>query len=201
MWSRRPFAGLCHWSKRLRGVSYSQELAGERIRGWFPENFLPLVRFAVCVCSGHDASSIKSVSLQVHGTVRSTSSADKVDHLKSLPYASGKMFAWSFFFTYPFKSRFNTYSACISKKKVRKVARKPLNHVSTWQISLNFFMHHTVIDTHACTCTYVQTERLKLFEADLLDEDSFQPAFQGCVGVFHAASPVLHAQDDPENKV
>nr|GMC84459.1 cinnamoyl-CoA reductase 1-like [Ipomoea batatas] len=33
-------------------------------------------------------------------------------------------------------------------------------------------------------------ERLHLFEADLLDENSFDPAINGCEGVFHTASPV-----------
>ncbi|MQL25170.1 NAD-dependent epimerase/dehydratase family protein, partial [Escherichia coli] len=33
-------------------------------------------------------------------------------------------------------------------------------------------------------------ERLHLFEADLLDKNSFDPAINGCEGVFHTASPV-----------
>nr|GMC86440.1 cinnamoyl-CoA reductase 1-like [Ipomoea batatas] len=33
-------------------------------------------------------------------------------------------------------------------------------------------------------------ERLHLFEADLLEEKSFDPAIKGCDGVFHTASPV-----------
>lgn len=33
-------------------------------------------------------------------------------------------------------------------------------------------------------------ERLHLFEADLLEENSFDPAIKGCDGVFHTASPV-----------
>ncbi|XP_019151177.1 PREDICTED: cinnamoyl-CoA reductase 1-like [Ipomoea nil] len=33
-------------------------------------------------------------------------------------------------------------------------------------------------------------ERLHLFEADLLEENSFDPAINGCDGVFHTASPV-----------
>nr|GMC82332.1 cinnamoyl-CoA reductase 1-like [Ipomoea batatas] len=33
-------------------------------------------------------------------------------------------------------------------------------------------------------------ERMHLFEADLLDENSFDPAINGCEGVFHTASPV-----------
>ncbi|XP_024187315.1 phenylacetaldehyde reductase [Rosa chinensis] len=34
-------------------------------------------------------------------------------------------------------------------------------------------------------------ERLHLFKADLLEEGSFDPAVDGCEGVFHTASPVL----------
>ncbi|XP_019151155.1 PREDICTED: cinnamoyl-CoA reductase 1-like [Ipomoea nil] len=34
-------------------------------------------------------------------------------------------------------------------------------------------------------------ERLHLFEAHLLDQNSFDPAIQGCEGVFHTASPVI----------
>ncbi|XP_015163343.1 tetraketide alpha-pyrone reductase 1-like [Solanum tuberosum] len=34
-------------------------------------------------------------------------------------------------------------------------------------------------------------ERLHLFEAELLEEQSFDPAVDGCEGVFHTASPVF----------
>lgn len=34
------------------------------------------------------------------------------------------------------------------------------------------------------------SEKLKLFKADLLDYDSMSTAINGCVGVFHVASPV-----------
>ncbi|XP_047341788.1 phenylacetaldehyde reductase-like [Impatiens glandulifera] len=40
-------------------------------------------------------------------------------------------------------------------------------------------------------------ERLKLFEANLIDEGSFDTAVQGCDCVFHTASPVLMSVDDP----
>ncbi len=51
------------------------------------------------------------------------------------------------------------------------------------------------------TLLYIHTERLHLYEAELLGEAAFDNAFVGCVGVFHVASPVLHEQKDPENEV
>ncbi|MFS8027530.1 putative cinnamyl-alcohol dehydrogenase [Helianthus anomalus] len=41
-------------------------------------------------------------------------------------------------------------------------------------------------------------ERLSLFEANLTVEGSFDSAVDGCVCVFHAASPVLLSVDDPQ---
>jgi len=41
-------------------------------------------------------------------------------------------------------------------------------------------------------------ERLHLFKADLLEEGSFDSAFEGCHGVFHTASPVLLTINDPQ---
>lgn len=41
-------------------------------------------------------------------------------------------------------------------------------------------------------------ERLVLFEADLSVEGSFDSAVNGCVCVFHTASPVLFSVDDPQ---
>ena len=41
-------------------------------------------------------------------------------------------------------------------------------------------------------------ERLHLFKADLLEEGSFDSAIDGCHGVFHTASPVLHDVQDPQ---
>ncbi|XP_071708841.1 phenylacetaldehyde reductase-like [Rutidosis leptorrhynchoides] len=40
-------------------------------------------------------------------------------------------------------------------------------------------------------------ERLSLFKADLIEEGSFDCAFNGCVCVFHTASPVMFTVDDP----
>ncbi|KAL8545145.1 hypothetical protein ACS0TY_005366 [Phlomoides rotata] len=41
-------------------------------------------------------------------------------------------------------------------------------------------------------------ERLKLFEADLLKEGSFDAIVDGCDGVFHTASPFFLATNDPQ---
>ncbi|KAK1425317.1 hypothetical protein QVD17_20668 [Tagetes erecta] len=44
-------------------------------------------------------------------------------------------------------------------------------------------------------------ERLTLFEADLSVEGSFDAAVNGCVCVFHTASPVLLSVDDPQTQL
>lgn len=41
-------------------------------------------------------------------------------------------------------------------------------------------------------------ERLHLFEADLLEEGSFDSVVYGCDGVFHTASPVSISVTDPQ---
>ncbi|XP_039170864.1 phenylacetaldehyde reductase-like [Eucalyptus grandis] len=41
-------------------------------------------------------------------------------------------------------------------------------------------------------------DRLRLFKADLLEEGSFDPIVEGCVGVFHTASPFYHDVRDPQ---
>ncbi|CAK9160511.1 unnamed protein product [Ilex paraguariensis] len=41
-------------------------------------------------------------------------------------------------------------------------------------------------------------ERLHLFEANLLEEGSFDVAVDGCEGVFHTASPVILSATDPQ---
>lgn len=42
-------------------------------------------------------------------------------------------------------------------------------------------------------------ERLKLVQADLMEQNSFDNAILGCKGVFHIASPVLnHKSNDPK---
>ncbi|XP_039172568.1 phenylacetaldehyde reductase-like isoform X3 [Eucalyptus grandis] len=41
-------------------------------------------------------------------------------------------------------------------------------------------------------------ERLQLFKGDLLEEGSFDSVVNGCIGVFHTASPVLLSVADPQ---
>ncbi|KAJ4825840.1 hypothetical protein Tsubulata_045469 [Turnera subulata] len=42
------------------------------------------------------------------------------------------------------------------------------------------------------------SERLKIFEADLSNPDSFEDAIKGCIGVFHVATPVDFTNQEPE---
>ncbi|KAJ0862849.1 putative 3-beta hydroxysteroid dehydrogenase/isomerase, NAD(P)-binding domain superfamily [Helianthus annuus] len=44
-------------------------------------------------------------------------------------------------------------------------------------------------------------ERLSLFEANLTLEGSFDSAVDGCLCVFHTASPVLLSVDDPQTQL
>nr|UUY86287.1 dihydroflavonol 4-reductase 3 [Aglaonema commutatum] len=44
-------------------------------------------------------------------------------------------------------------------------------------------------------------KRLTLWKADLVDEGSFDEPIQGCVGVFHVATPMDFESKDPENEV
>lgn len=41
-------------------------------------------------------------------------------------------------------------------------------------------------------------ERLHLYEANLLEEGSFDSVIDGCEGVFHTASPVFLSVSDPQ---
>ncbi|XP_048437611.1 vestitone reductase [Pyrus x bretschneideri] len=45
------------------------------------------------------------------------------------------------------------------------------------------------------------TERLKIFTADLSNPDSFNAAVEGCIGVFHVATPVDFQDKEPEQVV
>ncbi|CAN6584502.1 unnamed protein product [Malus baccata var. baccata] len=45
------------------------------------------------------------------------------------------------------------------------------------------------------------TERLKIFTADLSNPDSFNAAVDGCIGVFHVATPVDFQDKEPEQAV
>ncbi|XP_050209185.1 phenylacetaldehyde reductase-like [Mercurialis annua] len=44
-------------------------------------------------------------------------------------------------------------------------------------------------------------ERLHLFKADLLEEGSFDAAVDGCLGVFHTASPVSFSVTEPQTEL
>nr|GFB25626.1 tetraketide alpha-pyrone reductase 1-like [Tanacetum cinerariifolium] len=44
-------------------------------------------------------------------------------------------------------------------------------------------------------------ERLSLFEANLLEEGSFESAINDCECVFHTASPVLFSVSDPQSRL
>ncbi|KAJ1378228.1 hypothetical protein SESBI_48059 [Sesbania bispinosa] len=45
------------------------------------------------------------------------------------------------------------------------------------------------------------SEKLQVFNADLSDPESFGPAVEGCVGIFHTASPIDFALNEPEEVV
>uniref|UniRef100_A0A7N0UNH0 NAD-dependent epimerase/dehydratase domain-containing protein n=1 Tax=Kalanchoe fedtschenkoi TaxID=63787 RepID=A0A7N0UNH0_KALFE len=71
--------------------------------------------------------------------------------------------------------------------------------VGSWLVKLllskGFVVHATVRDPSDKKNAHLQTldnasEKLKLFKADVLDYQSVSTAVQGCVGVFHVASPI-----------
>ncbi|KAJ1407212.1 hypothetical protein SESBI_24535 [Sesbania bispinosa] len=45
------------------------------------------------------------------------------------------------------------------------------------------------------------SEKLQVFNADLSNPESFGPAVEGCVGIFHTASPIDFAVNEPEEVV
>ncbi|WVZ07196.1 hypothetical protein V8G54_020542 [Vigna mungo] len=45
------------------------------------------------------------------------------------------------------------------------------------------------------------SEKLRFFNADLSDPESFGPAVEGCVGIFHTATPIDFAVNEPEEVV
>ncbi|XP_047155816.1 vestitone reductase-like [Vigna umbellata] len=45
------------------------------------------------------------------------------------------------------------------------------------------------------------SEKLHFFNADLSDPESFGPAVEGCVGIFHTATPIDFAVNEPEEVV
>ncbi|XP_065880891.1 cinnamoyl-CoA reductase 1-like isoform X1 [Euphorbia lathyris] len=62
-------------------------------------------------------------------------------------------------------------------------------------LSNNYLVHGTVREPSDEKYAHLKklekaSENLKLFKADLLDYNSLYPAIEGCIGVFHVASPV-----------
>ena len=45
------------------------------------------------------------------------------------------------------------------------------------------------------------SKNLQIFEADLSDPDSFEAAIEGCIGVFHVATPVDFEHKEPEEVI
>jgi len=80
-------------------------------------------------------------------------------------------------------------------------------HIVKLLLSKGYTVHGTVRDpsnpakVDHLKCLPKAAENLKMFKADLLSEGCFDEAFKGCHCVFHAASPLLHQTDDPENEL
>ncbi|XP_065880892.1 cinnamoyl-CoA reductase 1-like isoform X2 [Euphorbia lathyris] len=72
-------------------------------------------------------------------------------------------------------------------------------------LSNNYLVHGTVREPSDEKYAHLKklekaSENLKLFKADLLDYNSLYPAIEGCIGVFHVASPVPSVVvPNPEN--
>ncbi|GMY28988.1 cinnamoyl-CoA reductase 2-like [Fagus crenata] len=71
--------------------------------------------------------------------------------------------------------------------------------VASWIVKLllsnNYFVHATVRQPGDAKYTHLSkfenaSKNLKIFKADLLDYSSIHSAVEGCIGVFHVASPV-----------
>ncbi|KAG6704507.1 hypothetical protein I3842_07G136000 [Carya illinoinensis] len=85
--------------------------------------------------------------------------------------------------------------------------------VASWLINLhlskNYFVHATVRRPGDAKYAHLSafekaSENLRLFKADLLYYDSIRSAVEGCVGVFHVASPVPSSADtvlNPEPRI
>lgn len=85
-------------------------------------------------------------------------------------------------------------------------------YIASWIVKLLLDRGYTVNATVRCSKDEKKIEhlvaldgakeRLHLFEADLLDEGSFDSAIDGCDGVFHTASPVkLHVSNPQEELI
>ncbi|KAI4384661.1 hypothetical protein MLD38_002783 [Melastoma candidum] len=84
-------------------------------------------------------------------------------------------------------------------------------YIASWLVKLllhrGYTVKATVRDpddrkrTHHLLALDGAKERLHLFKADLLEEGSFDAVVQGCIGVFHTASPVLFTCTDPKVEI
>ncbi|XP_031494201.1 phenylacetaldehyde reductase-like [Nymphaea colorata] len=59
-------------------------------------------------------------------------------------------------------------------------------------------LEHTVKKTQHLHALQGASERLHLYEANILDEGAFDEIVSGCNGVFHTASPVRYVVQDPQ---
>ncbi|KAJ4830643.1 hypothetical protein Tsubulata_051137 [Turnera subulata] len=84
--------------------------------------------------------------------------------------------------------------------------------LASWLVNLllskSYIVHTTLRDpSDKRKCGHLSTldkasQNLKLFKADLLDYNSLCSAFEGCIGVFHVASPVPSTtSENPEKEV
>ncbi|CAN0862956.1 Phenylacetaldehyde reductase [Linum grandiflorum] len=83
--------------------------------------------------------------------------------------------------------------------------------IASWLVKLLLQQGYTVNATVRDPCDSKKTEhllrldgakeRLHLFKAELLEDGSFDSAIQGCVGVFHTASPVFFFATDPQKEI
>ncbi|XP_071724378.1 vestitone reductase [Rutidosis leptorrhynchoides] len=84
--------------------------------------------------------------------------------------------------------------------------------LASWQIKIllqdGFSVHTTVRrdpenkrDLSFLTSLPRASENLKIFIADLSDPASFEPAIEGCTGVFHVATPMDFANKEPEEVI
>ncbi|CAN6561767.1 unnamed protein product [Malus baccata var. baccata] len=85
---------------------------------------------------------------------------------------------------------------------------KASGYIGSWLVKLLLQRSYTVIATvrdpndpnkrrHLLSLDGAK-ERLHLFKAGLLEEGAFDPVIDGCVGVFHTASPVQLSATDPQ---
>ncbi|KAJ0837602.1 putative cinnamyl-alcohol dehydrogenase [Helianthus annuus] len=78
------------------------------------------------------------------------------------------------------------------------------DYIASWLVKLlldrGYTVHATMIrkKTEHLLAFDGAKERLSLFEANLTAEGSFDSAVNGCVCVFHTASPVIISVDDPQ---